>query len=130
MSKLPDDIVEGLKQHFPHVLPILIREQTQQSFYNFFRMFWNTVAPGITGHFNWHIKYLCQELQKIAEGVFNNEERLHDLIINVPPGNTKTTICSIMYPAWIWTRMPEARIICASINNDLAETFSKKHGNW
>jgi hypothetical protein len=72
------------------------------------------------------VRYLCDQLQKLAERVFRNEARKHDLIINVPPGSTKTTICSIMYPAWIFTRMPSARILCASINNDLAERFSAK----
>ena len=126
MSKLPNDIIEGLKRHFPHVLPILIREQTQKSFYKFFRTFWDTVAPKTPGHFNWHVRYLCDQLQLLAERVFNNEARLHDLIINVPPGSTKTTICSIMFPAWVFTRMPSARIICASVSNDLAERFSSK----
>ena len=108
------------------VLPLLIREQTQKSFYTFFQTFWDVVVPGTTGYFNWHVKYLCDELQKLAEGVFRNETRKYDLIINVPPGSTKTTICSIMFPAWIFTRMPSARIICASVSNDLAEKFSTK----
>ncbi len=123
--KLPRDIVLKLQQQLPHVLPILIREQTQKSFYTFFQTFWNVAVPTNTGYFNWHVKYLCDQLQILAERVFRNEERKYDLIINVPPGSTKTTICSIMFPAWVWTRMPSARIICASYNQELAEKFSK-----
>jgi hypothetical protein len=81
-------------------------------------------VPGKTGYFNWHVQYLCDQLQELAERVFRNEIRKHDLIINVPPGSTKTTICTLLYPAWIWTRMPSAKIICVSISNDLAEKFS------
>ena len=125
-SRAPDNMAEELKRRLPQMLPILVREQTQKSFYMFFQTFWDTVQPGTPGFFNWHVQYICDELQKIAERVFNNEERLHDLIINVPPGSTKTTICSIMFPAWVFTRMPSARIICASISNDLAERFSTK----
>jgi predicted phage terminase large subunit-like protein len=72
------------------------------------------------------VKYLRDELQKIAERVFRNEARKYDLIINVPPGSTKSTICSLLFHAWIFSRMPSARIICASVNNDLAERFSNK----
>ena len=78
------------------------------------------------GYFNWHVQYICDQLQDIAEGVFRNEKRKHDLIINVPPGSTKSTICSLLYPAWIFTRMPSAKIICVSVSNDLAEKFSRQ----
>jgi len=125
-SKLPDDVVVGLKRHLPHLLPILIREQSQKSFFAFFQTFWDVVVPRTPAHFNWHVKYICDQLQHIAERVFLGEEKQHDLIINVPPQSTKSTICSIMYPAWIWSQMPSARIICASISNDLSEKFSKK----
>ena len=120
------DIDVLLRQKLPSVIPALVREQTKDSFYTFFQLFWDTVSDGKTGYFNWHVKYLCDQLQILAERVFNNEARKYDLIINVPPGSTKTTICSIMFPAWIFSRMPSARIICASINNDLAERFSTK----
>jgi len=65
-------------------------------------------------------------MQMLAERVFRNEEKQYDLIINVSPGSTKTTICTIMFPAWIWTRMPSARIICASVAQSLADKFSGK----
>ena len=116
-----------LRHKISKVLPYLVREQTQQSFYKFFLTFWE-IATGSSRPeaFNWHVRYLCDQLQNIAERVFRNEARTHDLIINVPPGSTKSSVCSIMFPCWIWTRMPSARIICASYNNDIAERFSVK----
>lgn len=120
------DIDVKLRHKVPIVLPLLVKEQTQKSFFTFLQTFWDVVVPTNAGHFNWHVRYLCDQLQDLAERVFRNEERKHDLIINVPPGSTKSTICSIMFPAWVWTRMPSARIICASLTNDLAEKFSMK----
>ena len=125
MNNLSNNFANQISNHLPDILPLLVREQTQKSFYSFFKTFWNICVPDNKGYFNWHIKYLCNEMQKLAERVCNNEARLHDLIINVPPGSTKSTICSVMFPAWIWTRMPSARVICVSQSNELSERFSK-----
>lgn len=62
---------------------------------------------------NWHVKLLCNRLQRLAEKVANAKSlrghkkaqaSINDLIINVPPGTSKTTIVMIMFPAWCWTK--------------------------
>ena len=69
---------------------------------------------------NWHIGYLCEELEKIAYRASENLPREYDLIVNIPPGTTKTIICSIMFPAWCWTKWHWMRFICASYSAALA----------
>lgn len=60
--------------------------------------------------YNWHIELLCNELQKIAWGVIAGREKEYDLIINIPPGTTKSTICAQMFPAWVWiARLPKLK---------------------
>lgn len=88
----------------------------RDSFYEFIKRFWSTV---ITEDYvdNWHIEYLCEELQVCAMRVKNKEPNPYDLIINIPPGTSKSTICSVMFPAWLWTFMPTARCICASYSH-------------
>lgn len=97
----------------------------RESFYKFVQQFWEVLIPE-TPVWNWHIEFLCAELQAMAEQVFKRQKKLHDLIINIPPGTTKSTICSIMFPAWVWTRMPEARIITGSYEHLLALNFSRR----
>ncbi len=97
----------------------------RESFYDFLQEFWDTIIPE-TPVWNWHIEYLCQELQCIAERVFRNEPKEYDEIINISPGTTKSTICSIMFPCWIWTRMPTARIIGGSYSHNLSMDLSRK----
>src|ERR1700743_507208 len=80
----------------------------KESFYEFVKEFWPVIVDAKFRP-NWHIKYLCQELQKEAELVFLGEPKSHDLVINVPPGSSKSTICSQAFPAWVWTRMPSAK---------------------
>lgn len=92
---------------------LILRELNNRSFYHFLQYFWSeyTTHEYID---NWHIKYLCDQLQNIAEAVGNRQKKVHDLIINIPPGTTKTTICSIMFPAWCWTRWYWMRFITVS----------------
>jgi len=91
----------------------------KDSFYEFIKEFWETIIqdPPVL---NWHIEYLANELQEVAERVFRNEPRIHDLIVNISPASTKSTIFSQMFPAWAWTRKPDAKFICASYGQVLA----------
>lgn len=97
----------------------------RDSFFDFVVRFWDTVIPE-EPIWNWHIEELCKILQEAAERVFKNEDRKEDIIINIPPGTTKSTICSIMFPAWVWTRMPSARSLCASFADKLALDLSRR----
>ncbi|WP_010416104.1 hypothetical protein [Anaerophaga thermohalophila] len=70
--------------------------------------------------FNWHIEYLCNELQKLSKSIVARSKKPYDLIVNIPPGTTKSTITTIMFPAWLWTQDPSIRIITNSYSGDLA----------
>jgi hypothetical protein len=98
---------------------ILVREINNRSFFEFLKFFWPEVSQQ---EFipNWHIEYLCNELQHIAERVAYGEPKEYDLIINVPPGTTKTVICSIMFPVWCWTQWYWLRFICLSYSSVLS----------
>ena len=65
----------------------------KKSFYEFVIEFWDVVVPE-EPVYNWHIKYLCDEIQEMAERVFRGERKKHDLIINIAPGSTKSTIAA------------------------------------
>lgn len=97
----------------------------RDSFYDFVRTFWSTVVPE-TPVWNWHIEYLCGELQSAAERVFRGIPKEYDLLINVSPGTSKSSIASVMFPAWVWVRMPSARCICASYAHSLAMDLARK----
>lgn len=104
-----------------NVLASVVRE----SFYEFLIEFWDVIA-GEEFLDNWHIRYICDELQTVAERVFKGEPSEYDLVINVPPGSTKSTICSQAFPAWVWTRMPSAKFICGSYAHQVALKDSLK----
>jgi predicted phage terminase large subunit-like protein len=97
----------------------IIRELCRKSLYEFLQYFWPVVS---THKFtpNWHIEYLCSELERIAKQVADKRPREYDLIINVPPGSTKTITCSIMFPAWCWTNWYWMRFITGSYSGALS----------
>lgn len=95
------------------------RELCRRSLYNFLQTFWDVVSAH-TFLGNWHIEFLCKELEVVARQVGARQPRTHDLIVNVPPGSTKTITCSIMFPVWCWTQWPWMRFITASYSGQLS----------
>lgn len=55
-----------------------------------------------------HMEELCKHL----EAVFNGTIR--QLVINVPPGTSKSLIVSVFWPAWVWTKDPSKKWIFGS----------------
>lgn len=101
-------------------------ERCRRSFWEFIQEFWSEI-PG-AGQLvpNWHMQFLANELQTVAERVMAGLPRLYDLIVNVPFGTSKSSISSILFQCWVWTRMPEARFICATHTDRLVTIFGSK----
>jgi predicted phage terminase large subunit-like protein len=104
----------------------LLASLCRSSFADFLKEFWDVVNPGDRLHWNWHLQVLCDAMQEIGERVIAGKRKKHDLIINISPGTTKSTIASIMFPAWLWTRMSHCRVITASYAFLLACDLSRK----
>ncbi len=103
----------------------LIASICKESFYEFVKEFWDVVVPE-DPVWNWHIEFLCNEMQKMAERVFVGKKKTHDLIVNISPGTTKSTIFSVMFCPWAWTNMESIRVICGSYAYNLAMDLSRK----
>lgn len=83
-------------------------ELCRRSLFKFVQEFWWEIIPA-EPVYNWHIEYLCGELEKIAWRLIAGLPKAYDLIVNIPPGSTKSTLISQMFPAWIWiARLPQS----------------------
>lgn len=104
------------------------RELNNRSLHEFIQYFWPVI---IADEFksNWHIDYLCSELEYVARRVAKGLPKEHDLVINIPPGTTKTLTTSIMFPVWCWTQWPWMRFITASYSSDLSLESAEKSRN-
>ena len=95
----------------------------KDSYFEFIKRFWSVIIPE-EPVWNWHIPYLAEEFQMVAERVFLRKPKLYDLIINVPPGSTKSTIFSIFSTPWCCARDPTIR----TINSSYASALSLRLG--
>lgn len=100
----------------------------KRSFYKFVKAFW-FVNISEEPVWNWHIKELCAELQLIVERLARREAKLEDVICNIPPGTTKSTLFSVMLPAWAWTVDPSLRILVTTYSATLSEDFARYSRN-
>lgn len=95
------------------------------SFFEFVKSFWDVIIKE-KAEYNWHIPYLCEELQALSVPIVAREKKPYDIIINIPPGTTKTTICTIMFPAWLWTQDASLRVITNSYSKELSIEHATK----
>jgi predicted phage terminase large subunit-like protein len=93
-------------------------------FYDFFVEFWDVIET-VELIPNWHIKEICDQLQEVYE-IWDRGEKQPDVLINVPPGSSKSTIVTQMFPAWLWTKNPKIRVISSSYSADLSVIHAVK----
>lgn len=86
----------------------------------FVRSAWPFVWPNESYVHGWHIDAICDHLEAVTRG------EIRRLQIWVPPGSSKSTVVSIMWPAWEWTHAAWLRYITASYDAKLAERFAQK----
>lgn len=89
-----------------------LREKLERSLIDFVEYFWDIVESHEFSR-NWHHGVLCDHLQAISRGEILN------VIFNVPPGTSKSTICSVFWPAWEWAQSPRLRWFCVSYSEPL-----------
>lgn len=100
------------------LLDALKREKEKRlaetSLYHFMRQMWPIIEPGTEFRTNWHLEAICEHLEAVTEGEIDN------LVINIPPGFSKSIISSVAWPAWMWIVDPTKRVMSASYGEDLA----------
>jgi phage terminase large subunit-like protein len=69
---------------------------------------------------SWHIDALADHYQAAID------RWLTRLIITIPPGYLKSTIFSVLGPAWAWTHRPSEQIVSASHSDDLATRDTRR----
>lgn len=93
-----------------------------ESFYFFFKAFWPEMS-GETYIDNWHIKNICDELQYWGMKIVRQEVIRQTIVINVPPGSSKSTMCTVAFPLWMWLHKPS----CTTVNVSFSADLSKDH---
>jgi predicted phage terminase large subunit-like protein len=69
---------------------------------------------------NWHHDAMCEHLEAVVR------DEIESLVINVPPGCSKSLVCSVLFPAWLWTLHPDWRVISASYSDTVVLRDARK----
>lgn len=100
------------------LLEQVVREQSRRaaesSLYEFVKQSWHVVEPGVPFIASWHIEAICEHLEAVTAG------DIRRLLINIPPRHSKSTIVSVMWPAWEWITDPQQKFLCASYSGALS----------
>ena len=112
------------------LLQAVSREDLERSIYrdslwDFVKDFWPEISTEKLQP-NWHMEVICSYLQYVAERVFKGLPREYDLVVNVPPGTSKSSIVSVLFPAWVWTVKATIQSLCGSYSYPLALDLSRK----
>lgn len=109
----------------PTLSPIRAKaELCKRSFFRFFCEFWDTIEA-VDLELNWHVEYLCNELQDVYNK-WEEGETQADVLINIPPGSSKSTVVTQVFPAWLWVRNASIRTISSSYSANLATAHAVK----
>lgn len=68
-----------------------------RSFAYFVKRAWPHIIPDRL-IWNWHMDAVCDHMQALARGDIPSNR----LLINIPPGTSKSTLVGVMYSAWLW----------------------------
>lgn len=90
------------------------------SLYEFLKQAWPWIEGNTPFVEGWHLKVICEHLEAVAD------RRIKNLLINMPPRCSKSTLVSIAFPAWQWLRNPSERFLYASYSFSLASRDSQK----
>lgn len=136
MANLTDEEIIELEILLTHRLA----DELKASLFEFVKEFWSVIITDEYVH-NWHIEYMCDEIQLVVDkyvldrdphisndkwyhGIIDNIQK--NLLFNIPPGTSKSTIASRMLPAWIWAVDSSKTVMTNTVSASNANEFSSK----
>ena len=90
-------------------------------YYDFFCQAWPHIDPTPLIKEK-YVKYLCDHMEALMTGTLDSRR----LLINIPPGHSKSMICVVMSLPYLWTISPDSYVIYAHKDIQLARDMSRK----
>lgn len=99
----------------------LRKAQAEERLADFVQQAWHVIDDEAYLH-GWHMDAMAEHLEALAR------KEISRLLINVPPGTSKSSLANIYFPAWLWGPMgwPQAKYLGASHDLDLAIRDSRR----
>ncbi len=102
------------------IIELAQREKVTTNFAAFYKECFKTVHPTTPYHHNWHIDYLSEIAMDCSKF------KIPKIIINMPPGLSKSTLFSQAYVAWCLGKDPGLYNMCVSSSDSLVVEHSNK----
>lgn len=100
----------------------LDRKACATSLSEFVKRSWHVLEPSTKLTWGRILDVVCNELEQI----YFNPGFQPRLLINIPPGTMKSMLCSVMFPAWVWTMSPEKSFTGVAHEQQLAIRDARK----
>ena len=86
----------------------------QEDLAAFMRAAWPHLEPKTPLIWGWHIDCILEHLEAVARG------EIRTLLTTIPPRHLKSTLISVIFPAWLWTRETNKKLLTGSYAMPLA----------
>lgn len=104
----------------------LDRDRCEGRLIDFVQGGWKYIDPNPYVH-GWHLEAVAEHLEAVVRGEIRN------LLINVPPRTSKSSITSVAFPAWVWAQRdtgplsgPQVQFLFASYSHSISMRDSVK----
>lgn len=93
-----------------------LRAKAEYSLYEFTKQAWHVLHPSTPFVEGWAVGAVAEHLQAVTDGEIDR------LLINIPPGCTKSMLANVMWPSWEWgpVGLSDMQYINASYDKRLA----------
>lgn len=92
----------------------IYKRRCENDFAYFVQQAWPSIEPAQPLMWGRAMEMVCKHLEAV------DKREITRLIVNIPPGYSKSTLFGVMFPAWIFAREPTAKILSVAHNLDLA----------
>lgn len=110
---------EEINSELDKLLEYGLKEEMENSFHFFIKIAWDKVDSS-TFIDGFYIDAIAEHLEALYKG------QLKNLLINIPPRHGKSTLCSVLFPVWVWVKDPTLDLLWSSYNANLAIRDSTK----
>ena len=92
--------------------------------YAFVKYFWHVLEPETPMVPGWAMEAICEHLEAVTFG------EIKRLLINVPPGFSKSLLTDVFWPAWVWAiGKGHLRYVTFSYSASLTERDNRRFGD-
>lgn len=89
---------------------------------DFMEFYWPVLHPGKQIRRGWALEAICEHLEAVTRG------EIRHLLINVPPGFSKSMATNVFWPAWEWgpMNMPHLQYLSAAYSDSLTQRDNER----